>query len=127
MEETMCFIVLYLIIGFLKATRDIILFRFTWSIFSEWPQWIRNFLTGLNRSCRICDGFHLADGLIVQLPAMGILILLNVFIYGISQWWVLPQWVVFFVLFYNGWFNNLYHYILMKKQYRGKAGHGLRE
>jgi len=114
------FVLIALLIGFLKAVRDIILFRFEWSILSDLPAWIRNFLLGKNRRCRVCDGFHLTDGIIIQLPALFILALLNPLVFGLAWWWIFPQWAAFFLLFYLAWFNPLYHYILMKREFKGR-------
>lgn len=118
--EIIYFFSIYLLLGFSKALRDIILFRFEYSIFSDWPEWIRNFLIGKNKHCRVCDGFHFSDGLIIQLPAVFILVFLNSLVFGLSWWWIFPQWALFFLLFYNAWFNILYHYILMKPEYKGR-------
>lgn len=114
------FILIFLQVGFSKAIRDIILFRFEYSILSDLPAWIRNFLLGKNRRCRVCDGFHLTDGVIIQLPALFLLALLNPLVFGLAWWWIFPQWAAFFLLFYLAWFNPLYHYILIKPEFRGR-------
>jgi hypothetical protein len=111
---------LYLIIIFFKAVRDIIRNRYEWSVFTRCPNWFQNFLHGIGTLCRVCDGWHIADGFILQAPYIVIMVLLNQFVFQIQWWWVFVEWVPVWYLGLYQLFNRLYHHWLMKPGYKGR-------
>lgn len=110
-----------------KLIRDLILFRFKWSILDNLPEWFKLFLLGkLEGQPRAVDGFHLADGLMVMAPFTFIAYLLNVyrFQYSLFGSYLVPVAIaaaVFWVLFYPIRFNLFYHFFFMKKEYFGQT------
>lgn len=110
-----------LVVGFFKALRDIIENRFTWSIFDSLPKWLRDYLTdNLPNVPEYFDGWHQTDGIIVLAPLALLLYWGNRLIFQISWWWALLLFAGISVFFYVAYFNPLYHYILMKKEFRGR-------
>lgn len=111
----------FVVAVFFKAVRDIIKFRFHWSIFDniKW-KWLRNYLTDGNPNApRAVDGWHQADGGLVLAPMLLILYWGNRFIFHA------PWWQLIVALFFAGWifyiiFNFLYHYLFMKKEFKGQ-------
>ncbi|NIV14264.1 MAG: hypothetical protein GWN62_24225 [Aliifodinibius sp.] len=117
-------IIWFLLIGFFKALRDIIDNRFKWSIFDsdKLPKWLRDYLTDSNPNApSAVDGWHQSDGIIVLLPMAMLMYWGNRLVFQISWWWAILAFVIISVVFYVVWFNGLYHYILMKDEYKGQS------
>jgi len=113
-----CYIVF---VVFFKALRDIIKFRFHWSIFDniKW-KWLRDYLLDQNPNApRAVDGWHQADGGVVLFP------LALLFYWGNRLIFHLPWWQVIIALLFAAWFfyvvfNFLYHHLFMKKEFKGQ-------
>jgi uncharacterized membrane protein len=123
LEFALSVAILYLIfVVFFKALRDIIQFRFEWSIFDniKW-KWLRDYLTDNNPNApRAFDGWHQSDGAVVLFPLAVITYWGNRFIYHAAWWKVIIAILLIAFVFYM-LFNFLYHRALMKKEFRGKV------
>jgi hypothetical protein len=111
----------FVFVVFLKALRDIIKFRFKWSILDNIKKkWLRNYLLDKNpKAPTAVDGWHQGDGGVVLFPLALIIYWGNRLIYHA------PWWQVGIALFLISWlfyivFNLLYHYLLMKKGFKGR-------
>lgn len=123
LEFGLSVLILYLIVVvFFKALRDIIKFRFEWSIFDniKW-KWLRKYLTDMNPNAPAAfDGWHQSDGAVVLFPLALIFYWGNRLVYHAAWWKVIIAFVLIAFVFYMI-FNFLYHYALMKKEFRGKV------
>lgn len=111
----------FIFVVFFKALRDIIRFRFEWSIFDNIKiEWLRDYLLDQNPGApRAVDGWHQSDGVVVLFPLALIIYWGNRLIYHA------PWWQVIIALFLISWlfyivFNLLYHHLLMKKEFKGR-------
>lgn len=111
----------FLFVVFFKALRDIIQFRFQWSIFDKIKiKWLRDYLLDQNpKAPRAFDGWHQSDGGVVLFP------LALFFYWGNRLFYQIPWWQGVIALFLVSWlfyvvFNRLYHHLLMKKEFRGR-------
>lgn len=109
-------IITFIIILEAKVLRDVIAFRFSWSILTTLPDWMQEWLQGsrpnLNEQQSVFDGWHFADALIIA-PAW----ILSMWFYLQSFWWALLSYVLFWIIFYQA-FNWQYHWLWMLPQYR---------
>lgn len=100
-----------------KLIRDIIAFRFVFSILTLLPVWLRGWLTDgkriYYRKLSSFDGWHVADALVIA-PGW-ILIMWN---YLGGFWWALFSYVPFWVVFYVVLFNFQFHWLWMLPEYR---------
>lgn len=121
LEFVLSVAILYLIfVVFFKALRDIIQFRFEWSIFDniKW-KWLRKYLKDTNPNAPMAfDGWHQSDGAVVLFPLALIIYCGNRLIYQAPWWKAVIAFLVAAFVFYMI-FNLLYHYLLMKKEFRG--------
>lgn len=105
---------------FLKAFRDIIRNRYEWSVFTNLPEWLQRWiLSDESDLCSVCDGWHVADGMMSWLPPALGLYWLNRLLLG-WNWWILSAGVIIAIVLYYQYFNWLYHYALMKPPYKGR-------
>lgn len=109
-------IIAFLIILQAKVIRDIIAFRYSWSILTRLPEWLQRWLrdddeTDLE-SISVFDGWHVADGMVIA-PAW----VLVMWFYLESFIWALISYGPFWIVFYQV-FNVFYHYIYMLPEYR---------
>lgn len=125
MEFLLSLIICYLIvIPSAKALRDIISFRFTWSIFDNAPDWLRKWLVA-NKPGQIFpfDGWHQTDGIVVLAPLALLCYWIKRFFdyFGFSfPWWLaIIGFVIVAICVYVA-FNLNFHYLFMKREYRGK-------
>lgn len=111
----------FIVVVFFKALRDIIKFRFKWSIFDNIKRkWLRDYLLDENpKAPSAVDGWHQADGGVVLFPLALILYWANRLIYH-APWWQVVIALFLFAWFFYVVFNFLYHYLLMKKDYKGQ-------
>lgn len=116
------FIALYLLVYFCKAVRDFIMFHqqglkhWETSVFyNRIPKWLEDFLLDRKKyfGSDVIDGWHMLDGIIVQLPKYFIITLLTTFILGVKWFWIPIVCVVSFVVGYQ-YFNLLFHKVLRK-------------
>jgi len=109
-------VIYFVFIGpLLKAIRDVISFRFLWSVFVRLPRWLLLFLTDTDPDAPFpsWDGWHAADGCLMMTPLALILWLL-----GLKWWMVLAGTAVGWCAFY-AIFNLLFHNWLMRPKHKG--------
>jgi hypothetical protein len=131
-------ILTFIIILEAKVLRDIIAFRFSWSILTKLPAWLQRWLRGhsflrirfgvpikfdfistnlvqgtdLNTDINVFDGWHVSDGFIIA-PAW----ILAMWFYLESFLWALISYAPFWIVFYQA-FNWQYHWLWMLPEYR---------
>jgi len=109
-------IIAFFIILEAKVLRDVIAFRFVFSILTLLPKWLRDWLTDgkrvLYQRTSVFDGWHVADAMMIA-PAW----VLAMWFYLESFIWALVSYAPFWVVFYQ-LFNWQFHFIWMLPEYR---------
>lgn len=108
----------YLIVIFFKALRDIINYRFKFSVFTYLPGIVKNYLLdktyGVQNSI---DGWHQSDGATQMFPLFFIFIWGNYWYFDLSLWLLIIIYLAAMVIYYL-LFNFFFHWLFMKKDKR---------
>lgn len=114
----------YIFVMFIcKCWRDIISFRFEWSILDDitW-QWLKDYLLDqLPEAPESFDGWHQLDGLYLLIPMATLLYWGNYFIFHFALWILVLIYLGFTFLVAYPLFTYGYHHFFMKPEFKGKT------
>jgi len=100
-----------------KVIRDIVAFRFSRSILTKLPLWLKKWLTQNQRLYTLrtssFDGWHVSDAIIIGVPyVLAIWMELKAF------WLALATYPLFWIVFYVLLFNVQFHWLWMLPEFR---------